>query len=210
MAKPQNRYKDIADRSARAVTEENLKLSFDYIDWDAEYFFFEGLTRDHYKKIFDCLAELTRAKEEQILKRTHPSLMPKPIFNTKNSTESAFPETVVEKMAARLYVESENREEAVKQATEFVNRAFEVRIEGKRHGRLHGFVWNNIFHLVWFDPAHNLYPTEGLTRPKDFLRVRSFAPDQVKELRERIEELSRENAELNEILEQQTRPDSSD
>ena len=28
----------------------------------------------------------------------------------------------------------------------------------KTHGRIHGFLEGNVFHIVWFDPKHNLYP----------------------------------------------------
>jgi hypothetical protein len=31
-------------------------------------------------------------------------------------------------------------------------------ISKNEHGRVHGFARDNVFHVVWFDPEHKLYP----------------------------------------------------
>jgi hypothetical protein len=36
-------------------------------------------------------------------------------------------------------------------------RAIQFMIAKNEHGRVHGFVIGNVFHVVWFDPEHNLY-----------------------------------------------------
>lgn len=65
------------------------------------------------------------------------------------------------------------------------------------HGRLHGFVWNNTFNIVWFDPAHNLYPMQrGLTKHKDAAKVRCFGPSETLRLQEEIKKIQQEYEEL--------------
>lgn len=35
--------------------------------------------------------------------------------------------------------------------------AFQLTISANKHGRIHGFFIQNTFHVVWFDPGHDLY-----------------------------------------------------
>ncbi len=35
---------------------------------------------------------------------------------------------------------------------------YQFEISSNEYGRVHGFMLENIFHIVWFDPDHNLYP----------------------------------------------------
>ncbi|MBR8828412.1 MAG: hypothetical protein DSM107014_11030 [Gomphosphaeria aponina SAG 52.96 = DSM 107014] len=35
--------------------------------------------------------------------------------------------------------------------------AFQFEISANEHGRVHGFLLNRIFYIVWLDPHHNLY-----------------------------------------------------
>lgn len=34
---------------------------------------------------------------------------------------------------------------------------YQFEISSNKHGRVHGFLVNNIFYVVWFDPDHKLY-----------------------------------------------------
>lgn len=36
--------------------------------------------------------------------------------------------------------------------------AWQFSISANEHGRVHGSLIGNVFHLVWLDPDHNLYP----------------------------------------------------
>ena len=36
--------------------------------------------------------------------------------------------------------------------------AWQFQVSANKHGRVHGFVLRNVFHVVWFDPNHQLYP----------------------------------------------------
>lgn len=35
--------------------------------------------------------------------------------------------------------------------------AFQFEISANEHGRVHGFLLDRIFYIVWLDPHHNLY-----------------------------------------------------
>jgi len=35
--------------------------------------------------------------------------------------------------------------------------AIQFMVTRAEHGRIHGFAIDNVFHVVWFDPKHNLY-----------------------------------------------------
>jgi hypothetical protein len=195
-----NKIAFTADQDARIIAEERLRVSFEYIDWDSEEFFFHGMEVSYYQKFFNCIATIQSSKEREITEQTHPSLFPKSIFNTKTSIRQSFPIQVTEKIKDKLFVQTRDEQSSLDQAEEIVSRAFEVRL-GKNHGRIHGFIWNNTFNIVWFDPAHNLYPMKnGIKKHIDAATVRCFSPDEVLRLQEKIKALQEENTELYESL----------
>ncbi len=94
--------------------------------------------------------------------------------------------------------------------------SFELMV-AKNSGRIHGFLFANKFHVVWFDPAHNLFPgmVDGKKRPiklpKDVQEVKPFSPEEFKRLRDLNislaadnEALRVENEELMQMLEIET------
>jgi hypothetical protein len=195
-----NKYRLIADADAQFAFEEKLKVSFEYIDWDTEEFFFHGMEVKYYQKLFDCIVEITKSREKDIIEQTHPSLRPKSIFNSSSSIKNSFPESVIAKIKDKLFIQTRNEESSKAQAIEIASRAFEVSLS-KAYGRIHGFVWNNTFYIVWFDPAHNLYPMRfGITKHIDAAIVRCFSPEEALRLQDKIKELQDENAELYEVL----------
>ena len=99
-----------------------------------------------------------------------------------------------------VYVQTRDEDSSKAQATEIASRAFEISLS-KNYGRLHGFIWNNTFHIVWFDPAHNLYPMKsGITKHRDAATVKCFSPHETLRLQEKIRELQEEIAQLYEEL----------
>ncbi len=195
-----SKYGDIAEADAKSVSEEKLRISFEYIDWNSEEFFFHGMEQKYYQKAFDCISEIKKAREAEITQQKHSSLSPKSIFNTETSIKTAFPDAVVHKIKEKLFVQSRNEESAMAEALEIASRAFEISL-AKNYGRFHGFIWNNTFHIVWFDPAHNLYPMKrGIQNHKDIATVKCFSPDEVIRLQKIIKELQDENAELYEAF----------
>ena len=187
----------------------SLRVSFEFIDWETPHLFFiHGLELDHYKKIFDCLARLGASTEAKIIEQTHDNLTSKPIFRNSSGIRKSFPVGLVDKIKAKFKAELASNGDPDENAKKIAATAFEIRIEGKGHGRIHGFVWNKFFHVVWFDPAHNLYPRPG-EKPslhRDYATVAGFSPDDVQALKEENRSLVEENdalrTENEELLEQ--------
>ena len=74
---------------------------------------------------------------------------------------------------------------------------------GKNQGRLHGFVWEQSFNLVWFDPAHNLYPGgQGVRKQKDLMLPRSGAHAELLRVKGEVERVLAENEQLSRDLDE--------
>jgi hypothetical protein len=190
----------LAEQDAKSVEEERLRVSFKYLDWDSEEFFFHGMEIKYYQKFFACISTIESSIEKDITEQTHPSLLPKSIFNSQTSIRDSFPNDVIEKIKDKLFVETRDEELSLAQAKEITSRAFELRL-GKNYGRIHGFIWNKTFNIVWFDPAHNLYPmNQGIRKHQDAATVKCFSPDECLRLQEKIKELQKENTELYEAF----------
>ncbi len=195
-----SRFRNIADQSARTVSDEKLRISFEYIDWESEEFFFHGMLPKYYQKLFECISEIKRARERDITQQNHASLSPKSIFNTTTSIKNAFPDAVINKIKDKLFIQSRDESAAENEAREITSRAFEISLS-KNYGRVHGFIWNNTFHIVWFDPAHNLYSMKyGVQEHKAFAPVKCFGPEEVQRLEEVIRGLVQENSDLQDII----------
>jgi len=187
--------KDIADRDSSKVQEENIRVSFEYLDWSQEEFFFHGMEEKYYKKFFNTITAIKSSKEHEITQRTHPSLSPKSIFNTTTSIKDSFP---LDKLKDKLFVQTRDEDQARDQASEIMSNAFEISLS-KSYGRIHGFIWNNIFHVIWLDPAHNLYPMKyGVKKHREAATVKCFSPDECLRLQDTIKELQ---IEINELYE---------
>ncbi|MBC8481357.1 MAG: hypothetical protein H8D47_01665 [Planctomycetes bacterium] len=57
------------------------------------------------------------------------------------------------------------KEEKVKYAgfgleSEYDENAWQFSITGNKYGRVHGFFIDNVFHIVWLDPQHKVYPRQ--------------------------------------------------
>lgn len=184
-----NNFEKLANKSYQSSENEYLNISFKYIDWDCEHFFLQGLKNENYKQIFDALEKLKNTSVKSFREQTaYGGLTPKSIFNTSSGLYNRFNSNTYSLVKTSLQAE-ENSEE---QAEALLKQAFEIRIAGKNQGRIHGFLWNNTFHIVWFDPAHNLYygkrPPQTM---KEYATVkRCFSPEQFEELQTQIKDLT--------------------
>jgi hypothetical protein len=70
----------------------------------------------------------------------------------------------------------------------------------KANGRIHGFMIENTFFVVWFDPHHNLYAMEQHGGRKTF----SSGLSEYEILKQENDELRKENDELWEMLDKKT------
>jgi hypothetical protein len=172
-----------------------LRVSFEYLDWETKEFFLHGFDAEFYVRLFNCLETIQTCSQEQLEKQNHPSLNCKAIFKSSTGSHDDFPRGVVDKIATKLRQEGEVADPMV-EAVRIARLAFEVSM-GKNQGRLHGFLWNKAFNLVWFDPAHNLYPGDQKLRgPQQVMQVKSGAHAELLRLKDVIESLSVENSRL--------------
>nr|WP_319566036.1 hypothetical protein [uncultured Rhodoferax sp.] len=181
--KGSGRIRALADKDFAQIEKERLRVSFEFIDWDTELFFLHGLEAEFYSRLFDCLNTIQSSTEDQLAKQNHPGLTCKSIFKSNTGTHGSFPVQVVERIKNKLTKEK-SVEDAKSEATRIASLAFEVSM-GKNQGRLHGFLWNKSFNLVWFDPAHNLYPgNHKVKSQKEFARIRCGSHEELMRLRE--------------------------
>lgn len=208
---PQNEFIAFADQKYNQQDNEKLMFSFKYLDWECEYFFLEGLKNEFYKKLFDTFNILTNTTIKEFREQIC-TLTSKSIFNTTDGLYKNFNEGTFDKLKLALYPREE-WDEAKKE--EFKNEvkkyAFEIRIGGGRSdGRIHGFLMNSCFYIVWFDPAHNLYFGKQKKAPssiKEFATVkRCFSPENFAELQSQIDELQSQIDELTDLLDKETAP----
>ncbi len=210
--------KNFAEESYRKISDEKLKISFKFIDWESEEFFIHGLTQKYYELLFDAFNDIQKSTADEIKQQTHPRLMPKFINWQGDSTitRSSFPD----KIKNSLRPQSGNDEnELQKQYEEMTRDSFELRV-AKGYGRIHGFIFDNTFYLVWFDPAHNLFPgrdDKGRDRktklPSEVTQVKSFSPEEINRIKElnktlyqENHQLIQQNGELMKLLDQETDP----
>lgn len=173
----------LADKDFEKIEKERVHISFEFLDWNSELFFLHGLEAEFYSRLFDCLNTIQLATEDQISKQNHPSLTCKAIFKSATGTYDSFPTQIIERIKSKL-IKEKSAEDATAEAKRIASRAFEVSM-GKNQGRIHGFLWNKSFNLVWFDPAHNLYPGKYIAKSqKEFARIRCGSHEELLRLRE--------------------------
>jgi hypothetical protein len=189
------RLHELSEKDFERSEKERIRVSFEFIDLKTDLFFLHGLEAEFYSRLFDCLNTIQSSTEDQIAKQNHPSLTCKAIFKSKTGTFERFPSYIKNKIKDKLAKEK-SVEDADSEAIRIVSRAFEVSM-GKNQGRLHGFLWNKSFNLVWFDPAHNLYPGEYKTKPqKEFAKIRCGSLEEILRLRKENEDITNEYNEL--------------
>lgn len=191
---PQNEFTKLADQKFDQQDNEKLSCSFKYLDWGCEHFFLEGLENKFYEKLFNTFNILTNTTVREF-REQRCSLTSKSIFNTDGGLYSGFRNETFDKLKSALSPQYENREELEKDASQYIKQAFEIRVGGGTNfGRIHGFLINSCFYIVWFDPAHNLYfgkQRKGPSGMKEFATVkRCFSPENFAELQSQIDELT--------------------
>ncbi|HEY9852781.1 MAG TPA: hypothetical protein V6D28_25130 [Leptolyngbyaceae cyanobacterium] len=210
--------KSFAEDSYRKISNEKLRISFKFVDWESEEFFLHGLNKKYYELLFDAFNDIQNSTADDIKQQTHPRLMPK-FINWKGDstiTRSAFPDKIKDSLRAQC---GNDENELQKQYEEMTRDSFELRV-AKGYGRIHGFIFDNTFYIVWFDPAHNLFPgmdDKGRDRkpklPSEVAQVKSFSTEEINRIKElnitlseENQRLRQENAELMQLLDRETEP----
>lgn len=181
--------RNFAEDSYRKISNEKLRISFKFVDWESEEFFLHGLTKKYYELLFDAFNDIQNCTADDIKQQTHPRLMPK-FINWKGDstiTRSSFPDKIKNSLRPQC---GNDENELQKQYEEMIRDSFELRV-AKGYGRIHGFIFDNTFYIVWFDPAHNLFPgrdDKGRDKktklPNEVAQVKSFSPEEIHRIKE--------------------------
>lgn len=118
------------------TTHHNISFSFKYLDDDNAKFSFNGQSTDYFRKIFDRLKSLSTMTVTEFVSNRSGSLKSHCIKWEDTSVPQGFKHLNEQFQAYPPY---------------------QFAISRNEHGRVHGFFVDNIFHIVWLDPTHNLY-----------------------------------------------------
>lgn len=209
----------LADKSHNESKSEHLKVSFEHLDWDKKEFFVHGCTEEYYHHLFDVFCEIKKSTAQQIKQRQILRLRPKPIVWHKETTitQSSFPAKIKESLKSQTDGSDEDQQN---QFDDMTRDAFELMV-AKNYGRVHGFIFNNTFYVVWFDPAHNLFlgadrgdgKTGKVVYSDAYKKMNLYCPGEINKLKnlnrlldEENSELKKKNKELVKMLDQKTTP----
>lgn len=210
----------IAERHYKNTTKEKLKISFDYLEF-TEKFFLQGLEQKYYTALFDTLRRVKNTTAEAIKKQYEESLEPKSIRwgNAKDISENSFPKEKLKNILTAIDNNGKNltEEDTSNLLQEYVKDSFELSVS-KNSGRIHGFIFSNVFHIVWIDPAHNLFPgryPDGKLKKirliNEYGNIKAFDVEEFNKLKKHNQELMQQlhkiTMEYEDYLEQNTKPD---
>jgi hypothetical protein len=123
-----------------------------------------GLSQKYYQHLTETFNNIQSITEDELRMNDYnaKNLKPKAInFISKNHIES-FPinkNSLIYTYSKNLITVEENLttdEKINAHIKDFTKNAFELSLS-KNYGRIHGFIYANIFYIIWFDPTHNLF-----------------------------------------------------
>lgn len=114
-----------------------INFSFQYIDAGHEKFSFNAQNAAYFCKVLDRLKALSTMTEREFTADRGGSLKSHPIDWRHTSEPDGF----------------QNLNEQFQSYT-----PYQFAVSRNEHGRVHGFFIGNVFHIVWLDPDHQLYP----------------------------------------------------
>lgn len=184
------------------IKRKKLQISYRFIEHHTDYFFLHGLSKDYYIHLTETLEKIQNITEDDLRQqRDCQGLIPKTLnFQSPNITKDCFPigkESLIYSFVKnKTKIENGTEDEKVIDSNlkEFVKNAFELRLS-TNYGRIHGFVYQNIFYIIWFDPAHNLYLTKHLGQmqklklPVDIQKIRPICPTNYQEYNKKLIQL---------------------
>jgi len=193
-----------AESKQKEIKSLKLTVSYKFVEHSNDYFFLHGLSQDYYIHLTKTLEKLQEVTEEdlRIRKPIVDDLRPKPInFGSGGSiTHTSFP--IGENTDIYTFIKNRTRKQDPT-ATEtiikdnvnsFVKNAFELSL-ATNYGRIHGFLNQNIFYIVWFDPAHNLFLSkhrgkiQKIKLPHEVEKIRPICPTKYQEYNDKLKEL---------------------
>jgi len=115
---------------------ETLRFSFKHLSLNNKRFSIQGKNHDYFGKVLERLKNISSLKASELFSNRSPSLRAHPIDWSKTTEKHGF-----------AHLNSQ-----LKQIP-----AYQFQISSNEHGRIHGFILENIFFVIWFDPEHKLY-----------------------------------------------------
>ncbi|WP_223539368.1 hypothetical protein [Enterobacter sp. JBIWA003] len=114
-----------------------INFSFSFIDAAHHKFNFNAQSAAYFCKVLDRLKALSTMTEREFTADRGGSLKSHPIDWCQTSEPEGFQHLNEQFQSYKPYQFAVSRNE---------------------HGRVHGFFIGNVFHVVWLDPDHQLYP----------------------------------------------------
>lgn len=170
----------------RRIEESKLLFSFELLDFSVEYYNCNGMCDKGIKNCFEKLRDYSRLAVDKI----HAGQGTIRFHQIRKEDVDEWPEYLM------------NNEQL---ENSFYQIAF-----GKRNGRAHGIIIENIFYIIWLDPHHFLYHNKRFGTKKAFTPLDSCCTPRdeiIKTYESRIKALEESNNEYLELLEEMTRPD---
>lgn len=123
--------------SVEALNSKFMGFSFKNLDLLHDKFSVSEKDKKYFVFVLERLKSLSTFTREELISNRSRSLRAHPITWNKTSEPLGF--------------RSLN-----KKFKDYI--PYQITICANKHGRVHGFFMNNLFHIVWLDPEHNLYP----------------------------------------------------
>ncbi len=123
------------DKIRETITPEHISFSYKYLDSEHNKFQYSNKKSDYFCKVIDRFKSLCSLTALDVLSNRSAALRCHPI-KWEETTERRF---------------------GLPQENIIVDTPYQFEISKSEHGRVHGFFIGPVFHIVWFDPDHNLY-----------------------------------------------------
>lgn len=114
-----------------------ISFSFRYIDAHHEKFSFAAQDSAYFCKVLERLKDLSTLTEREFIADRGATLKSHPIDWLYTSEPEGF-----------THLNDQLRDYT----------PYQFAVSRNEHGRVHGFFIGNVFHVVWLDPHHRLYP----------------------------------------------------
>ncbi|MCL6559413.1 MAG: hypothetical protein K6U74_11575 [Firmicutes bacterium] len=168
-----------------------INFSFIYLDLEHEAFNCGGTKVGWFFHLFEILGEISRMKRNEFRFESVRRFRIHPHDWDRAAYKFNLPDALMEQLEEDKCIQF-----SLSQAD----------------GRVHGFMIDNVFYVVWLDPHHNLYPMERHGGLKLYERPVTPYEELLQEhesLKERYRELEEDRRELWEMLNDLTKPDVS-
>jgi hypothetical protein len=121
-------------------TEKNIysnciSFSFQFLDVNHHKFNVNGKQANYFQKLIDRLKDISSIERRQLSGYSNKTL----------------------RFHSIKWVDTTERCFGIPNEDTIVEEPMQFSLSANEHGRVHGFFIENVFHIVWLDPNHELY-----------------------------------------------------